>query len=170
MLSDRMQEALNAQLNRELYSSYLYLAMAAWCEDQDLPGFANWLYVQAKEELLHVEKFYQYIQERDGRVLLRPVAGPRTEWDSPVEVFEDTLNHEREVSRFIHDLVDLAGEEKDHPTHNFLQWFVAEQVEEEASAKEVLQKVKLVASAPGGLFMVDRELAQRTLNLPPAGA
>lgn len=168
MLSEKMQDALNAQMNRELYSSYLYLSMAAWCETQDLPGFANWLFIQAKEELLHVEKFYRYIIERDGTVQLRPIDGPRTAWDAPVSVFEETLEHERLVTRHIHELVDLAAGERDHATLNFLQWFVSEQVEEEASAKAVLQKVRLVGAAPGGLFMVDRELAQRVFVAPPA--
>lgn len=167
MLSERMQKALNAHMNHEIYSSYLYLSMAGWCEDQDLPGFANWFFIQAKEELLHVERFYRHVIGRDGRVLLQPVAGPGTAWESPVAVFTEALDHERGVSKAINGLVDIANEEKDHATNNFLQWFVAEQVEEEASAKEVLQKVKLIAGAPGGLFMIDRELAQRVFTPPP---
>jgi ferritin len=168
MLSKTMQDALNAQINRELFSSYLYLSMAGWCEAQDLPGFANWMFVQAKEELLHVEKFYRYLIERDGTVELRPIEGPQTSWDSTVDVFAQTLDHERFVTKNIHDLVDLATSERDHATLNFLQWFVAEQVEEEASAKAVLQKVKMIGSAPGGLFMLDRELAARVFTPPAA--
>ena len=170
MLSKRMNDALNGQTNHELYSSYLYLSMAAYFEEADLPGFANWVYVQAKEELTHAEKFFRYTADREGRVLLDAVGKPPAEWASPEVIFTEVLAHERKISAHIGELVELALVEKDHATHHFLQWFVGEQVEEEASAKEVLQRVKLVASAPGGLFLLDRELALRVFTPPAATA
>jgi ferritin len=168
MLSKAMQDALSAQINAEYYSSYLYLSMAAYCESANLKGFANWFRVQSQEEMVHVMKFYDFVLERRGEVELRPIEGPPTEWDSPLAVFEATLKHEEHVTSLIHKLVDLALKENDHPTHTFLQWFVTEQVEEEASADEVLQQLKLVQGAPGGLFMLVRELGQRVFTPPPA--
>ena len=168
MLSPKMQDTLNAQINAEYYSSYLYLSMAAHAEAANLKGFSNWMRVQAQEEMTHAMKFFDFILERGGRVHLQPVEGPPTQWDSPLVVFEATLEHEQHVTSLINKLVDLARAESDHATDNFLQWFVAEQVEEEASADEVLQQLKLMQDAPGGLFMMDRELAQRIFTPPPA--
>lgn len=168
MLSNRMQEALNGQINAELYSAYLYLSMAAYYESLDLRGFANWMRVQAQEELVHVMKFYDFINERDGRVLLRPVEGPPSEWDSPMAPFEDAHRHEQKISGLINELVDLAIEDRDHATNNFLQWFVGEQVEEEASVNEVVQKLKLGGDSGYGLLMIDSELAQRVFVAPPS--
>ena len=170
MISQKMQDAINAQINREMYSAYLYLSMASWCESHDLPGFANWMVVQAKEELIHSQMMFKFVLDRDGRVLLQPIGGPKTEWDSSVAVFQEVLEHEQSVTRHIHELVDIATGEKDHATANFLQWFVSEQVEEEASARAVLQQVRLVGDAPGGLFLVDRELARRVFTVPAAAA
>jgi ferritin len=167
MLSEKMNQALNEHLNAELYSAYLYLSMSAYFEHEDLPGLAHWMQIQAQEELVHVMKVYDYINDRHGRVLLGGVSGPPTDWDGPVSVIGDALDHEVQVSKRINVLVDLAVEESDHSTHNFLQWFVAEQVEEEATVNTLLQKAKRVESAPGGLFMLDQEAAGRTL---PAGA
>ncbi len=166
MLSDRMGKALNEQLKWELYSAYLYLSMATYFKDKGLDGFARWMEVQALEELSHAMKFYSYLNERGFKVDLQPIDGPPTSWESPVAVFEQVLEHEQLVTSKIHDLVDLAIEERDHGTNNFLQWFVAEQVEEEASAAEVLNKVKMVQGG-GGLFMLDRELGSRLFNVPP---
>ncbi len=167
MLKEKIQDALNKQLNAELFSSYLYLSMAAYCERINLKGFANWMRVQVQEELIHAMKFYNYIVERGGTVLLSPIEGPPTEWDSPLSVFEHTYQHEQKVTALINNLVDLATSEQDHATNNFLQWFIAEQVEEEASADEVVQKIRLMGNAQGGLFMLDRELAQRVFTPPP---
>jgi ferritin len=167
MISEKMQEALNGQLNAELYSSYLYLSMAAYFQNINLGGFASWMRVQAQEELIHVMKFYDFINERGGRVVLKPVEGPPTEWESPLAAFEAAYEHEQKVSGLINDLVELALEERDHATNIFLQWFVTEQVEEEDSANEVVQKIKLMGDATGGLFMLDQELGQRTFT-PPA--
>jgi len=168
MLSPKMQDALNAQINAEYYSSYLYLSMAAHVEAGNLKGFGNWMRVQAQEEMVHAMKFFDFILERGGKVSLQPVEGPPTQWGSPLAIFEATLEHEQHVTSLINKLVDLARSESDHATDNFLQWFVAEQVEEEASADEVLQQLKLMQDAPGGLFLMDRELAQRIFTPPPA--
>jgi ferritin len=161
MVSVKMGEALNKQLNAEMYSGYLYLAMAAYFEDIDLEGFANWMKVQAQEELSHGMKFYDYLAQRGARVSLFEIEKPPSEWDSPADVFEHVLSHEKTVSGMIHDLVDLAIEEGDHPTNNFLQWFVAEQVEEEESASTALNKVKLANDASNGLFLLDSDFGTR---------
>ncbi|MBZ9570870.1 ferritin [Methanobrevibacter sp. TMH8] len=161
MVSAKMEQALNKQLNAEMYSGYLYLAMSAYFEDTDLSGFANWMRVQAQEELSHGMKFYDYIVQRGARVSLSEIEKPQSQWDSPVDVFEHVLSHEKVVSGLINDLVDLAIEEKDHSTNNFLQWFVAEQVEEEESASDALSKVKLASKASNGLFLVDSDFGSR---------
>jgi ferritin len=168
MIEERMQEALNKQLNAEVYSAYLYLSMSAYFQSVNLGGFANWMRVQWQEELAHALKFYDYVNERGGRVVLEAVEAPPSEWDSPLAVFEHVYQHEQKVTGMINKLVDLAVEARDHATNNFLQWFVSEQVEEEASADEVVQKLKLVGDDPSGLFMIDRELAQRTFVAPAA--
>ena len=168
MLKEKIQKALNQQVNAELYSSYLYLAMAAYFETINLKGFANWMRVQTQEELVHAMKFYDFIIERGGKAVLSSIEGPPTEWASPLAVFEQAYEHEQKVTGLINSLVDLSIAEQDHATNNFLQWFVAEQVEEEASADEVVQKIKLMGDASGGLFMLDRELAQRVFTPPAA--
>jgi ferritin len=168
MLSKQMQAALNDQLNAEIYSSYLYLSMSAYFQSFNLAGFANWMRIQVQEELMHATKFYDYINERGARVSLTSIAGPPTEWDSALAVFEFGHQHEQDVTSRINKLVNLAIEEKDHATNNFLQWFVSEQVEEEASFAEVKQQLKLMGDAPGGLFMIDRELGTRVFTMPQA--
>jgi ferritin len=167
-MDEKMQEALNKQLNAEIYSAYLYLSMSAYFQSVNLDGFANWMRVQWQEELAHGLKFYDYVNERGGRVVLQAVDEPPSEWDSPLAVFEDTYRHEQKVTGMINKLVDLAVETRDHATNNFLQWFVSEQVEEEASADEVVQKLKLVGDDPSGLFMIDQELGQRVFVAPAA--
>jgi ferritin len=167
-MDKEMQEALNKQLNAEIYSAYLYLSMSAYFHSINLDGFANWMRVQWQEELAHGLKFYDYVNERGGRVTLQPVEAPPSQWDSPLAVFENVYRHEQKVTGMINKLVDLAVETRDHATNNFLQWFVSEQVEEEASADEVLQKLNLVGDDASGLFMVDRELAQRVFVAPAA--
>jgi ferritin len=169
MLTEKMEKMLNEHLNYELYSSYLYLAMAAYCEGIDLKGFANWMRIQVQEELAHVTKFYDYIHERDGKVLLTAIDGPPTSWDSPFAAFAETLKHEQSVTGRINSIVKTALEENDFATHTFLQWFITEQVEEEASVRDVLQKVKMVGDSGDGLFLIDRELGQRVFT-PPATA
>jgi ferritin len=167
MLAEKMQKALNGQLNAELYSAYLYLAMNAYFKSVNLDGFANWMYYQAQEELMHSMKFYDFIIQRGGKVQLTEVKAPPTAWDSPLAVFEATLAHEQKVTGLINDLVDIALEARDHATQIFLQWFVSEQVEEEESVGSVLEQLKLMGEAQGGLFMMDRELANRG---PSAGS
>lgn len=168
MIDQRMQEALNKQINAEIYSAYLYLSMSAHFQSVNLAGFANWMRVQWQEELAHALKFYDYVNGRGGRVVLQPVEAPPSAWDSPLALFEHVHQHEQKVTGMINKLVDLAVEIRDHATNNVLQWFVAEQVEEEASADEVVQKLKLVGGDPSALFMIDRELAQRVFVAPAA--
>ena len=162
-----MLDALNDQINAELYSAYLYLSIGAYFESRSLPGFANWMHVQVQEELAHVQKFYGWINERGGRVVLGAIDAPPAEWESPLAAFKASYAHECMISGRINDLVDIAIEEKDHATNIFLQWFVTEQVEEEASTDAVVKKLDLMRDAPNALFMIDRELAQRVFT-PPA--
>lgn len=165
MLTEKMEKALNEQVNAELYSSYLYLSMAAYFESIGLDGFAKWMETQTMEEMSHAKKIYDYINERGGRVILDAIEKPKINWESPLEAFEDALKHEQYVSSLINKLVDIAIEEKDHATNNFLQWFVAEQVEEEASVGEIVQKLKLVGNKGNAIFMMNRELGQRNFTI-----
>jgi len=166
MLSKKMQEALNGQINAELYSAYLYLSMSAWCEGRNLAGCGHWMRCQAQEEVLHAMKFFTYVRNRGGKLTMQPIEGPPTEWDSQVAIFEHTLNHEQKVTGMINKLVDLALSESDHATNNFLQWFVAEQVEEESTADGILQQLKLAGGSAQGVLMIDRELAARVFVMP----
>ncbi|MFC1781316.1 ferritin [Planctomycetota bacterium] len=168
MLSKKMDEALNGQVNAEMYSAYLYLSMESFFVSLNLNGCANWMRVQAQEEMSHGMKIYDFINERGGRVVLKPIEGPPTEWNSPLAVFEAIYKHEQKVTGLINGLVDLAIAEKDHATNSFLQWFVNEQVEEEASADAIVQQMKMMEKAPGGMFMLDRELSQRVFTPPAA--
>jgi ferritin len=167
VLNDRMQKALNGQINAELYSAYLYLAMAAHLEDKGLPGMANWMQIQYQEETAHAFKFYRYLVERGGRVALDAVDKPPFEWRSPLATFEGVLEHERHVTDLINKLADLAVELKDHATQGVLAWFIAEQVEEEATAETIINKLRLLGETGPGLFMMDQELGQRVYT-PPA--
>jgi ferritin len=169
MISKRIEEAVNEQINAEFYSSYLYLSMSAYFDSIDLPGFANWMIAQAQEEISHGMKMYKFIQERGGKVTLKPIKGPETEWDSPLAIFEGAYAHEQLVTGLINDLVNLAIEEKDHATKNFLDWFIDEQVEEEASASEVVQQLKMIGDNGYGLLMLDREMGQRIFTPPAEG-
>jgi ferritin len=170
MLSKKMQEALNNQINAEYHSSYLYLSMAAYCERLDLKGFGHWFRIQALEEMVHVMKFFDYVLDRGGEVALTAIEGPATTWASPPAAFEAALAHEQYITGRINKLVDLALAESDHATNALLQWFVTEQVEEEAAADAIVRQLKLAADAPAALFMIDRELGQRVLTPPPAAA
>ena len=162
MLSERMEQALNGQVNAELQSAYQYLAQSAYFESIDLKGFAHWMRIQYQEERAHALKIYQFIIDREGRVRLMPLAEPVGEWESPTRAFEAALESERDNSRRIHEICDLAMGQTDHATLAFMQWFVNEQVEEEAVAYDLLQRLKLVADSNAGLFMLDQELSQRT--------
>ena len=162
MIDKEIEEAINKQINEEMYSAYLYLSMAAYFEHIGLKGFANWMYVQHKEERDHAMKFYRYLIERGGKVKLYAIKEPPQEWNSPLHAFEETLKHERHITECINKLVDLAEKKKDRATFNLLQWYVDEQVEEEANDEEIIQMLKMVGDKGNGLFMIDRELAKRS--------
>ena len=167
MLNKKMEAAMNDQIVAELFSSYLYLSMSAHFAATGLDGMANWMRVQAQEEVVHGMKFYDFIIERGGRVTLGAIDQPDNEWSSPLAIFEAAYDHELKVTARINALVDLAAEEKDHASSIFLEWFVNEQVEEEASADAVVQKLRMFAEAPQALYMLDKELGARVF-VPPA--
>lgn len=156
-----MEEALNRQINRELYSAYLYLGMSAYFETESLKGFAKWMRVQAKEERNHAMKIFDYVIARNGRVTLGDIETPRGKWTSAGKVFEEVYAHEQKVTGMINALVDLAIKEKDHATFEMLQWFVKEQVEEEEHANEILSQIRIVGDHPGHLFCLDHHLGKR---------
>jgi len=170
MLNPKMEKALNEQINAELYSAYLYLSMAAYFEDLNLKGFGNWMKVQNLEETFHAMKLYGFIIDRGGKVKLQALKGPKTAWKSPLDAFQDTLKHEQLVTSLINDLVYLAVELKDRASEGFLQWYVAEQVEEEAAANGIIQQLKLVGDNGAALIMLDREFGARTFTPPASGA
>jgi len=161
MIKKKIQEALNQQINEEMYSAYLYLAMAAQFDAMNLGGFSHWMEKQAQEEMEHAMKFYRFINERGGRVELKPINGPQIEWDSAAKMMADSLAHEQHITGCIHNLVDLATGEKDYATMNMLQWFVDEQVEEEASVSDIVEKLNLIGDRGQAIFMLDRELGAR---------
>ncbi len=162
MIDKEIEEAINRQINEEMYSSYLYLSMSSYFESMGLRGFANWMYVQHKEEMDHAMKFYRYLIERGGRVKLYAIKEPPHEWESPLHTFEETLKHERHITECINNLADLAERKKDRATFNLLQWYIDEQVEEEANDEEIIQMLKMIGGQGHGLLMLDRELAKRT--------
>jgi ferritin len=170
MLSKKIEQTLNDQLNFEIFSANIYMSMAAYFDSLNLKGFANWMKIQYQEEILHMTKFYDFINERGGRVVISAMESPPTKWDSPLAAFEHALSHERIVSGRIDDMMTLATDQKDHASVNFLQWFVGEQVEEESSVDAVVQQLKLIGDAPGAMFMLDRELGARIFTPPAAEA
>ena len=161
MISKKIQTALNEQLNAELQSGYLYFAMSAHLANANFSGMANWMNIQGQEEIAHAAKFYNFILDRDGQVSLKQIDAPPNKWASPLAVFKAAYEHEQKVTALIGKLVELAGQEKDHATAAFLQWFVTEQVEEEANALAVVDKLKLAGDHTGALFMMDKELGAR---------
>ena len=167
MISEKLQEAINYQINRELYSEYYYLSMASYFNSIGLNGFENFFLVQVEEERFHAMKMYHFLNERGARVFLQAIEAPKTEFKSPLEVFELAYEHEKLVSKLINELMDLAIKENDHAAKNHLDWFVEEQVEEEASMDSIVNKLKLINGEGHGLLMLDAELAQRTFT-PPA--
>lgn len=169
MLAKEMEKELNVQINKELFSAYYYVAMAAWAENKSLNGVANFFMVQAQEEMGHVQKFYNYLNERGGRVILEAIDKPPVEYKDVEDIFALALKHEQYVTERIHGLVDLAIKENDHATKTFLDWFVTEQVEEEASMDDILQKIKMVGASGHGLFMIDAQLAQRSAGASAEG-
>jgi ferritin len=166
MLSEKMLKSINHQINREHYSAYLYLSMASYATAEGLNGFANWFTVQMKEEIFHAEKMYNYVNQQGGRVLLEAVEQPPSDFSSMLDLFEKTLEHEKGVTTMINNLVKLAREEDDYATESFLQWYVTEQVEEEASPSEIIQKLKFIGKDGRGLLMIDKDLATRVFTVP----
>lgn len=165
MLSQKMEDALNAQLNWEIYSAHIYLSMSSWFSQEGLGGFSKWMFAQYQEEMFHAMKFFSYINEAGGHATLATIEAPQAQWESPLEAFSESLAHEKGVTSRINDLADLAVEEKNHAVGIFLQWFIAEQVEEEDTVGDIVGKLKLVGDG-GGLFMLDRDLGQRIFTAP----
>lgn len=169
MLSKRMEEAINDQIRWEFYSGYLYLSMAAYFEGLGLAGFAKWMEAQTQEELFHAMKMYRYVNDHGGRIVLQAVDQPESSWESPLAAFEGALEHEQLVTSRINKLMDLALEERDHATMAFLQWFVSEQVEEEANVGDAVAKLRLVQDG-GALYMLDKEFGVRVFTPPQTEA
>ena len=161
MISKKMTTALNGQINKELHSSFLYLAMSSYCQQENLGGFAAWLALQAKEEHGHAMKFYQYMQEQGAAVEFQAIEAPPAKFGTMQKLFTEVLAHEQFITRSIHGLMDLAVKESDYATQGMLQWFVKEQVEEEASAGEALARITMAGSEPRGVLIIDREMARR---------
>lgn len=161
MIGKAMQDAMNEQINKELFSSYLYLSMAAYFEEKNLPGFANWMRIQANEERDHAMKFYEFILECGGKVTLKAIAAPQTDWASALEVAEEVAAHEAKVTASIYALYELAQKEKDYPAQMMLQWFITEQVEEEKNAAEIVANLKMIEERGTAILMLDHRLAKR---------
>jgi ferritin len=161
VLPKKMEEAINKQINAELYSAYLYLSMAAYFESTNLPGFAKWMELQAEEEKQHAMKLYHYVIERGGRVILDAIQKPQSEWKSPLDVFEAVYAHEKHVTELIYNLMDMAKSEKDYASEVMLHWFVKEQVEEEANASSILEHIKMVKDSVNGILQYDKMLGKR---------
>jgi ferritin len=168
MMSQRMADAINEQINKEFYSAHLYLAMAAQFQDMNLPGFANWMRVQFQEEEFHAMRFLDHLVGRGMRVQLKQIDGPPRDWDTALVIFTEAYDHEVKVTGMINDLVRIAMEENDFATQQFLQWYVAEQVEEEDNTSTARDKIKMVQDMPGGLYMLDQEMATRVFTPPVA--
>ncbi len=166
MLSKKMEDALNEQMNREMYSAYLYMSMSSFCTNKGLKGFANWFMVQYHEEMLHAMKFYEYINHQGGRAVLNTIQQPPSEFASPLDMFTKTLEHEQFITKSINELMELAIAGKDHATRIFLQWYVTEQVEEEGNDNEIIAQLQIIKDNPQGLMMLDRELASRMTTVP----
>lgn len=167
MLSQKLLDELNLQLKYEMESANYYLAMAAYCASEDLDGFANFFLVQGEEERFHAMKFYNFINDLGGKVIIKGFEDPRNDFSSLQDVFESALKHEQFVTKRIHTILDIANQEKHYPTISFLQWFVDEQVEEEASMNQILSKVKRLGEDNPGIYMLDEELAKRAFTPPP---
>lgn len=162
MINQKLQDAINSQIQAEFYSAYLYLSMSAYCESQNFAGFAHWLKLQYQEETEHALKLIGYLQERGGTVELKKIDAPPAEFGSPLQVFEQTLAHEQHVTSLIHQLYEAAVAEKDYAAQIFLQWFITEQVEEEASATAVVERLRIIGDkSPGSVLYIDKELGKR---------
>ena len=163
-LSDTVQDALNQHINEEFYASYLYLSMSSFCDSADLPGFAHWMRIQSQEEYAHAMNLFDFVQDRQGRVILHPIEQPKVEFGSVLDVMENTLAHEREVTQLINDLYELASRERDYPTQVHLQAFITEQIEEEKTASDIVAQLKMIGSNSSDLLLLDREMATRQLS------
>ncbi|MGC1376959.1 MAG: ferritin [Anaerolineales bacterium] len=161
MISTTMQDIINEQINKELFSSYLYLSMAAFFEEKNLSGFAKWMHVQSGEEREHAMKFYEHLVDRGGRVLLKAIEAPGAEWKSNLELFKEVQAHEAKVTKSIYDLYEQALKEKDYATQVLLQWFITEQVEEEKNAAEIVQQLELIDAHGTAVLMLDHQLGKR---------
>jgi ferritin len=166
MLSEKMTAALNEQVNREMYSAYLYMSMSAYCNAIGLKGFSSWFMVQYHEEMFHAMKIYEYVQRQGADIRLAALQAPPAEFGAPLDLFTRTLEHERYITKSINDLIDLAIAEKDHASKIFLEWYVTEQVEEEENDNDIIAQLKLIKDNPQGLMMLDRELAGRVTTVP----
>lgn len=164
MLSKKLEEALNEQINAEFWSAYLYLSMAADMSDKGFSGVSNWFNVQFKEEQDHAIKLFNYVLARGGKVTLKPIKEVETSWKNPLKVFEHTIEHERKVTSLINELYHLATEEKDYATQSMLKWFIDEQVEEEENVRDIIDKLKLIGDNGYGLYQFDKELAARVYS------
>ncbi|HHV37390.1 MAG TPA: ferritin [Candidatus Cloacimonetes bacterium] len=164
MISKKMIEAINEQINKELYSAYIYLSMSAWFEEQSLSGMANWMHEQAKEEYDHAMRFFKFLTERGAQVILKAIEQPETEFKTPLNAFEMALEHEKFITGSINDLMSLAIKENDYATKSFLYWFIDEQVEEEDSVSAIVDDLKLVGDKGHGILMINRELGERTFS------
>ena len=162
MLLPKMQDALNEQINAELWSAYLYLSMSAWCAKEGKPGMANWFEIQFREEQDHARIFFNYVLQRGGKVTLAPIDAVPTEWKSALDVFESTLAHEQKVTGLINNLYALSVAENDYATTSMLKWFIDEQVEEEETAQGYIDNIKMIKDNGYGLYMLDKELGART--------
>ncbi|OGR42353.1 MAG: ferritin [Elusimicrobia bacterium GWA2_61_42] len=170
-INKKIEDAINKQINAELYSAYLYLGMSARCTEMNLKGMANWLYVQAQEEMTHAMKFYRFVLERSGHAVMPAIEGVKSDWKAPVEMFAAAYEHEQKVTAMINNIMDIAISERDHASASMLNWFVDEQVEEEANSSEIAEKLKLIGESKEGLFMLDKELSTRVFvdSTQPAG-
>jgi len=168
MINKKVEKALNEQITREIYSSLLYLSMAGYYTIKNLSGFANWMFVQTKEEMDHAMKFFNYLLDRGGDTKIGAMEAPKANWKSPLDAFEAAYKHEQYITASINNLADIAIKEKDHATNNLVQWFINEQVEEEANVDEIINKLKMMEGFPGGLIMMDAELKTRVYVPPPA--
>ena len=166
MLKKSLEKALNEQINAEIHSAYLYLSMSAWFQEQGLSGYANWMRIQFQEELAHGTHIFDYVCERGGKITLTPIDEVDIEFAGIVDVFQKVLAHEQKVTGLINNLMDIATKESDHATRSFLQWYVDEQVEEEANAEQILFNLKLIKGEGQGLLMMDRELQARAFVDP----
>lgn len=172
-INKKLEDAINKQINAELYSAYLYLGMSSKCTETNLKGIAHWFYVQAQEEMTHAMKFYRFVLDRGGHPVLPAIEGVRTDWKNPLEMFEAAYEHEKKVTGLINNIMDIAQAEREHATASMLNWFIDEQVEEEANASEISEKLRLIGSSSDALLALDKELMARVFvdrTLPAAGA